>query len=171
MPISGVEAQKRALQKVSELRKLSRELCAMIAELPIPSPEEFEAMRRLKIPWTPEAYYAALIRNVDFHVDQARVLLTDYGNKTEESIAASFKQGSLPHSPDIERSLRYVVEERSGQDIPPSDREVYYHDPLARMRVVLGMLFRSATTVLADGPQQEIGDGERRPRGAERRPC
>jgi hypothetical protein len=141
MPISGEEAQRRTLQKVSELRKMSRELCAIVAELPVPSPEEFEAIRSLRAPWTPEAYYAALIRNVDFHVDQARVLIDDYADKTEESLNAFFEQGSSPHSPDIERSLRYVVEERSGQDIPPSGREKFYHAP---------------------NEQQEIGAGERR---------
>jgi hypothetical protein len=162
MPISGEEARERALQKTEELRKLSRELCAIIDELPVPSPEEFEAIRDLRAPWTPEAYYAALIRNVDFHVDQARVLIDDYADKTEESLNAFFRGGFPPHSPDIERSLRYVVEERFEIEIPPSARESDFHDPLAWTKIMMVTLLRSVTTASAPRRQQEIDEDERR---------
>jgi hypothetical protein len=97
---------------------LSAEISAIVDELVIPSPEDFEAMRSRKIPWTPEAYYAALLREADFYVDQARALINDHSSHTAKSLKSLFEQKRAP-SPPFERSLRYLVELRSDMRIPP----------------------------------------------------
>ena len=129
MSITAREAKEQALQKIGEMRRLSRELCAIMDELPLPTPEEFEAMRGREAPWTAEAYIAAVIRNAEFHIDEARVILHDYSSSDdEESLAAAWSSGRLPAAP-IERSLRYLVEARSGKPIAPSICEELYFQP------------------------------------------
>jgi hypothetical protein len=118
MTVSGEEARDRALQKVGELRQISNELCAILGEIPLPTPEEFEAMRSRRMPWTLEAYIAALIREADFNVDQARELLEDYGSEDAESLK-QFWAECQPFGPNLERSLRYLVEGRFGTEEAP----------------------------------------------------
>jgi len=145
MSLTASEAKERALQKADDLRRLSKELCAIMDGLPLPSPEEFEAMRGKSTPWTADAYMAAVIRNAEFHIDEARVILNDYSPEDEESLAAIWKDGRMP-APHIERSLRYLVEGRSAKTIPPSQHEDLYFHPHkgteALMSAILGRLMR-----------------------------
>jgi hypothetical protein len=46
MSLTASEAKERALQKMDDLRRLSKELCAIMDELPLPSPEEFPGVAR-----------------------------------------------------------------------------------------------------------------------------
>jgi hypothetical protein len=140
MSISGEEARTRALEKIGELRKITDELSAIMEEIPLPTAEEFRAMRSREIPWTLEAYIAAVIRNADFYVDEARVILNDYGSETNESLAERWKEG-YPFCPKIERSLRYLVEHRSGEQIPPSLFEKYSLNPHAAIETLVRALF------------------------------
>jgi hypothetical protein len=145
MSLTASDAKEQALQKVDDLRRLSKELSAIMDELPLPTPEEFEAMRGKEAPWTAEAYMAAVIRNAEFHIDEARVILNDYSSENEESLKATWRDRRLP-APPIERSLRYLVEGRSGKTIPPSQHEELYFRPHkgteALMSAVLGRLIR-----------------------------
>ena len=145
MSLTASEAKERALQKIDDIRRLSNELCAIMDELPLPSLEEFEAMRGKSAPWTAEAYMAAVIRNAEFHIDEARVILNDYSPEDEESLAAAWRDGRMP-APHIERSLRYLMELRLGKTIPPSQHEDLYFHPHkgteALMSAVLGRLVR-----------------------------
>jgi hypothetical protein len=142
MPISGKEARERALAKVADLERLSEELSTILKELPIPTPEEFEAMRNHSVPWTLEAYIAAVINRADFFVDEARVIITDYGSETSRGIQARWKNWNHP-SASLERSLRYLVEERTGQKIEPSVDEELFHKPERGMEALLfGILGR-----------------------------
>jgi hypothetical protein len=126
--MTGQEAKRRLKEKVAELERLSLELYAILDELPIPTPEEFEAIREQREPWTLEAYMAALIRNVDFLVDQARVTIDDYGRESKKSLELLWKRKSALPVP-IERSLRYLIAERSGESIPASVTERLYYNP------------------------------------------
>jgi hypothetical protein len=106
MTITAAEAQKRALKKVAAMKRLSRELSAIMDELPLPSVEEFEEIRAGKRPWSLEAYVAAVIRNVDFYIDEARVILeSDVSSETEESLATAREKFRSPGVP-LEASLR-----------------------------------------------------------------
>jgi hypothetical protein len=145
MSLTASEARERALEKMGDLQRLSKELSAIMDELPLPSPEEFEAMRGKSAPWAPEAYMAAVIRNAEYHIDEARVILNDHSPEDEESLAAAWREGRPP-APYIERSLRYLVEARSGESIAPSQKEEIYFHPHkgteALMSAVLGRLIR-----------------------------
>jgi len=139
MPMTGKEARKQAARKVADLTSLSNELAAILDELPIPAPDAFDAMRCGTIPWSEEAYIAAVIRNADYHVDEAGATLHDYSDCTTSSLKSLWKRGMVPAAP-LERSLRYLVEARSGEKIPPSEAEEIYYDPEVRDRAVLKML-------------------------------
>jgi hypothetical protein len=139
MTITAVEAQERALKKVAAMKRLSKELSAIMDELPVPTVEEFEAIREKQAPWTLEAYVAAVIRNVDFYVDEARAILEGYiSSETEESLAAAPKFGRNPEA-HLERSLRYVVETRFQTQIPPSKEEELYFRPNAAKETLMGI--------------------------------
>ena len=135
MSLTARDARERARQKMGDLWRLSQELCAIMDEIPLPTPEEFEAMRRKDAPWTPEAYMAAVIRNAEFHIDEARVILNDYSSENEESLGLAWRESRIP-APHIERSLRYLVEERSGKPLPPSQHEELYFRPPGGSEVV-----------------------------------
>ena len=129
--MTGKEARKQAKRKIAELRHLSKELSEILEELPIPTPEEFEAMRRGEMPWTEEAHVAAVIRNADFFVDEAVTTIADYAGRNTEWLNLIWRKGERP-ALSFERSLRYLVIARSGQVIPPSEAEVCYYDPLTQ---------------------------------------
>jgi SpoVK/Ycf46/Vps4 family AAA+-type ATPase len=138
MSMTGKEARKLARNKIAELKRLSDELSEIMKELPIPTPEEFEAMRQGKKPWTEEAHVAAVIRNADFYIEEAATTITDYVGRNAQWLNLIWKKAERP-APPFERSLRYLVAARSGQTIPPSEAEVYFYDPSARGRAVLRM--------------------------------
>jgi hypothetical protein len=137
--MTGKEARKQAIRKIADLTRLSDELDAILEELPIPAPDTFDAMRRGTIPWSEEAYIAAVIRNADYHVDEAGATIHDYSECTPASLKRLWKRGAVPAAP-LERSLRYLVEARSGQAIPPSETEEVYYDSVVRDRAVLKTL-------------------------------
>ncbi|HEX3531834.1 MAG TPA: hypothetical protein VH988_32650 [Thermoanaerobaculia bacterium] len=137
--MTGKEARKQATRKIADLTRLSDELSAILDELPIPAPDAFDAMRRGTIPWSEEAYIAAVIRNADYYVDEASATIHDYSESTTSSLKGLWKWGAVP-APPLERSLRYLVEARSGQAIPPSEAEEVYYDPASRAQAVLKML-------------------------------
>ncbi len=140
MPMTGKEARKQAVRKIADLTRLSDELAAILDELPIPAPDAFDAMRHGTLPWSEEAYIAAVIRNADYHLDEAGTTIRDYSSEsTTSSLKGLWKRGMVP-APPLERSLRYLVEARSGQAIPPSEAEEVYYDPVVRDRAVLKML-------------------------------
>jgi hypothetical protein len=143
MPITGEEARDRALHKIGELRTITEELSALLAEIPLPTPEELEAMRRREVPWTLEAYVAAIIRDADYHVDEARVLLDDYGAESRESLTEHWRQGQL-FPAHFERSLRYLVEGSSGRKISPSLYEESAFDPLNAFETLVRTLVERA---------------------------
>ena len=139
MPVTGKEARKQARAKMADLKRLSDELTAILHELPIPTPEEFEVMRRGEKPWTEEAHIAAVIRNADFYVDEARKIINDNAGRNMRWLKTAWKGGGVL-TPSLERSLRYLVQGRSGQQIPPSNAEAYhYYDLSSRGRAVLVM--------------------------------
>jgi hypothetical protein len=86
-------------------------------------------------PEAEEAHVAALIRNADFFVDEAVTTIEDYSPETAESLKSLFERKGRPPVP-LERSLRYLVEERSGTKISPSKEEELYHDPFKEGRAV-----------------------------------
>jgi hypothetical protein len=135
--ISGEEARRRALEKVAELVKLSEDLCLILKDIPLPTPAEFEEIRSGRMPWTSEAYIAAVIRDADYHVDEARVILEDYGVEDAESLRDHPWRDGPPIWPGFERSLRYLVEERSGQRVAPSQRETLYYKPHATVEALV----------------------------------
>jgi hypothetical protein len=139
MPLSGIEAQERALKMLEAMGRLSKELGELMHELPLPTLEEFEAMRSNEVPWPFEAYIAAVIRNAEFHIDEARVILNDYASESERRLCALWKKHLFP-APHLERSLRYLVEVRSGQKIAPSQRETLYYKPHAAIEALVGAL-------------------------------
>jgi hypothetical protein len=136
MPITGAEARQRILGKTAGLQRLREEISALLEELPLPTPEEFEAMRTLRAPWTLEAHAAALIRNADFYVDEALVVIRDNAAETGETLQALWKKKHKPQAP-LERSLRYLVERSSRTKIPPSVEEELYFDPFARVQAAI----------------------------------
>lgn len=143
MPLSGEEARERALEKIGELRRASEELSILLKDIPIPTPAEFDAMRSGEAPWTLEAYIAAVIREADFHVDQGRVVLDDYGQASSESLAQLWRNGQRIY-PSFERSLRYLVEERAGMPIPPSLHEELFFNPDISPEALLRRLLERA---------------------------
>jgi GNAT superfamily N-acetyltransferase len=149
MPITGKEARKEAGKKVAELRRLSDELTAIMDELPLPTPEEFESIRRGETAWTEEAHIAAVIRNADFYTEEAATVLTDYGGTSAASLLRLWKKGERPGFP-LERSLRYLVQARAGVKIEPSETETYYFDPSARGRGVARMFLELLLKMCAD---------------------
>ncbi len=149
MPTTGDEARKRILGKMTELRRLGEEFSAILAEMPIPTPEEFEAMRTLRAPWTLEAYIAALIRNADFYLDEARVAIHDYAPKSGEYLKTFWEARRKPYAP-LERSLRYLVEHRSGTKIPPSEEEELYYEPFARAQAAIQLMLDRFISVCRD---------------------
>src|SRR5437868_655502 len=116
--MTGKEARKQAKAKLADLKRVSDDLSVILDELPIPTPEEFESMRRGESPWSEEAHIAAVIRNADFYVDEARVTIRDYAGN-------AFRKRSPMPPPALERSLRYLVQARSGTSIIPSEAEVF----------------------------------------------
>jgi hypothetical protein len=118
------------------LAQVSDELTGILDQLPIPTPEEFEEMRRGTRAWSDEAYVAAIIRNADFYVDEARVMIEAHAGKNPQRLKPLGKGGAVL-TPAVERSLRYLVQARSGKEIPPSEAEVCFYDPSARGRAVL----------------------------------
>jgi hypothetical protein len=138
--MTGKEARRQAGKKIAELRRLSDELTALMDEVPLPTPEEFELMRRGEIAWSEEAHIAAVIRNADFYVEEAATVLTNYGGTNVAALLRLWKKGKRPGFP-LERSLRYLVQARADVKIEPSEPETYYFDPSARERVVVQMLF------------------------------
>ena len=84
-----------------------------------------------------------MIRNADFHADEARVLLNDYGSETNESLEELWRK-SEPFCPKLERSLRYLVEHRSGQKIPPSLYEESFFNPHAVLETLVQAIFEQA---------------------------
>jgi hypothetical protein len=137
MAISGKEARKRAGRHLADLEQVSDELTAILEALPIPTPEEFEGMRKGARAWSDEAYLAAVLRNADLYVDKARVLIQDHTGKAPLRLKPLGQKGGAFLTPALERSLRYLVQARSGKQIPPSEAEVYFYDPSARGREVL----------------------------------
>lgn len=137
MPITGKEARKRAGRHLGDLDRVSDELTAILEELPIPTPEEFEGMRRGTRGWSDEAYIAAVLRNADFYVGEARVMIQDHSGRNPQRLKPPGKKGGAVLTPALERSLRYLVQTRSGKEIPPSEAEVCFYDPSARGRAVL----------------------------------
>jgi len=136
MTITGKEARKRAGRHLSDLEQVSDELTGILDQLPIPTPEEFEEMRRGTRAWSDEAYVAAIIRNADFYVDEARVMIEAHAGKNPQRLKPLGEEGAVL-TPAVERSLRYLVQARSGKEIPPSEAEVCFYDPSARGRAVL----------------------------------
>lgn len=138
--MTGKEARKQARAKLVNLKRMSDELSVILEELPIPTPEEFGSMRRGESPWSEEAYIAAVIRNADFYIDEARVVIHDYAG-------IAFRKRSATPNPALERSLRYLVQARSGTSILPSEAEMFYYDPssrgLAVLRIFLTILTKS----------------------------
>jgi len=167
MPITGKEARKRAGRHLADLERVSDELTAILEELPIPTPEEFEGMRQGTRPWSDEAYIAAVLRNADFYVDEAAVTIHDHTGKSPLRLKPLGQKGGAVLTPALERSLRYLVQARSGKQIPPSEAEVCFYDPSARGRAVLRLFLDVAMKfcglVLSFlGPEewQERGDKE-----------
>jgi len=172
MTISGKEARKRAGRHLADLERVSDELTAILEELPIPTPEEFEGMRQGTRVWSDEAYLAAVLRNADFHVDEARVLIQDHTGKAPLRLKPLGQKGGAVLTPALERSLRYLVQARSGKQIPPSEAEVCYYDPSARgreaLRLFLDVAMKFCGLVLSFlGPEewQERCDGEQGKKG------
>jgi hypothetical protein len=118
------------------LEQVSNDLTGILDQLPIPKPEEFEEMRQGTRAWSDEAYVAAVIRNADFYVDEARVMIEAHTGKNPLRLKPLGKGGTVL-TPAVERSLRYLVQARSGQEIPPSEAEVCFYDPSARGRTAL----------------------------------
>lgn len=139
MPITGKEARRRAGRHLADLERVSDELTAILEELPIPTPEEFEGMRRGTRAWSDEAYIAAVLRNADFYISEAGVMIHDHTGKNPLRLKPLGKQGGAVLTPALERSLRYLVQTQSGTEILPSEAEVCYYDPSARGRAVLRM--------------------------------
>jgi len=137
MHITGKEARKRAGRHLGDLDLVSDELTAILEELPIPTPEEFEGMRRGTRGWSDESYIAAVLRNADFYVGEARVMIQDHTGKNPQRLKPFGKKGGAVLTPALERSLRYLVQARSGTEISPSEAEVCFYDPSARGRAAL----------------------------------
>jgi|GEM_PF-2823023 len=137
MPITGKEARKRAGRHLDDLERVSDELTAILDQLPIPTPTEFEGMRRGTKACGDEAYLAAVLRNADFYVDEARVMIQDHTGKNPQRLKPPGKKGGAVLTPALERSLRYLVQARSGKQIPPSEAEVCFYEPAARGRAAL----------------------------------
>jgi len=134
MPITGKEARRRAGNHLADLERVSDELTAILEELPIPTPEEFEGMRQGTRAWSDEAYLAAVLRNADFYVGEAGVMIQEHTGKNPLRLKPLGKKGGAVLTPALERSLRYLVQARSGKEIPPSEAEVCFYDPFARGR-------------------------------------
>jgi hypothetical protein len=137
MPITGKEARRRAGNHLADLERVSDELTAILEELPIPTPEEFEGMRRGTRAWSDESYIAAVLRNADYYVGEAGVMIQENTGKNPQRLKPLGKKGGAVLTPALERSLRYLVQTRSGKEISPSEAEVCFYDPSARGRAVL----------------------------------
>jgi len=137
MAISGKEARRRAGRYLGDLERVSDDLTAILEELPIPTPEEFEGMRRGTRAWSDEAYIAAVLRNADFYISEAGVMIQEHTGKNPLRLKPFGKKGGAVLTPALERSLRYLVQARSGKQIPPSEEEVCFYDPSARGRAAL----------------------------------
>jgi len=145
MAISGKEARRRAGNHLADLERVSDELTAILEELPIPTPEEFEGMRRGTRAWSDEAYLAAVLRNADFYVGEAGVMIQEHTGKNPLRLKPLGQKGGAVLTPALERSLRYLVQARSGREIPPSETEVCFYDPSARGRAALRAFLDTAT--------------------------
>jgi len=144
--MTGKEARRQAGKKIAELKRLSDELSGIIKELPIPTPEEFEAMRRGEKPWTEEAHVAAVIRQAHFFLEEARTTIIDHSGRTFQWLVLLRKRGQRP-APPLERSLRYLVAAKADQPIAPSRAEVYFYEPSARWWAVFRMFLEVAMKV------------------------
>jgi hypothetical protein len=166
MAISGKEARRRAGNYLADLERVSDELTAILEELPIPTPEEFEGMRQGTRAWSDEAYIAAVLRNADFYVGEAGVMIHDHTGKNPLRLKPLGKKGGAVLTPALERSLRYLVQARSGTEITPAEEEeVCFYDPSARgrdaLRAFLDMGIKFCGLLLGIlGPEewQETGD-------------
>ncbi len=106
-------------------------------------------MRRGTRAWSDEAYIAAVLRNADFYVGEAGVMIHDHAGKNPQRLKPPGKKDGAVLTPALERSLRYLVQTRSGTEIPPSEAEVCFYDPSARGRAAL-RLFLDVAMKFAD---------------------
>jgi hypothetical protein len=94
-----------------------------------------------------------VIRNAEFHIDEARVILNDYSSENAESLTATWRERRLP-APPIERSLRYLVEERSQKKIPPSEHEELYFRPQVGKEALLSSFLGRLIDLWSARPRQ-----------------
>lgn len=114
--------RKQVREFVGEVETWAERLQGLIDALPLPTPPEFEAMRDGRAPWTAEAYVAALAGNVHFVLDEGCLLAKSDFPDPGAALETLWARGWRPKAP-LERSLRYLVQERWGEAIRPSEAE------------------------------------------------
>jgi hypothetical protein len=72
-----------------------------------------------------DAYVGALARTLEFVLDELLLMALNHSPEVTHLLEDLWQRG-WKANPHLERSLRYLVQERSGKEIDPSEQESQY---------------------------------------------